>query len=361
MNDSSEVHEDTITLPKQVDHQPKSANVKEKMIVTVSNPPIQQDTIDDLDRSLSTTQSMEYLKTGRKRKSRLDASSPSVNNCSIVNDTVAESDTSTASTVEKSTGRWTIQEHESFVRGLSMYGREWKRVAQIIPTRTAAQVRSHAQKYFQHLEQSQQPQFLQHQHAIDFNDDGCTHDANHVSSIDGTMSSNQTSDREGPIEATSMMLNSMSDSVREEAARIMANPTSVHHEVNLTLQQLRQRYRELQNRLAQIQSKSVNSSTPSKCGAETDNHRTSFVSSPSLQMDEQIVVEVLQARLQQHTTRTTIPPLLYDYGNLNPDSTASHHHPHPDQELNGSAMNRTDENPSDYDGDIETDNDEMNI
>ncbi|KAL9183622.1 hypothetical protein ACHAXT_004478 [Thalassiosira profunda] len=45
-------------------------------------------------------------------------------------------------------GRWTTEEHEAFLRGLKVYGREWKKVAVCIPTRTSAQIRSHAQKYF---------------------------------------------------------------------------------------------------------------------------------------------------------------------------------------------------------------------
>ena len=44
-------------------------------------------------------------------------------------------------------GRWTSAEHEAFLEGLKIYGREWKKVANCIPTRTSAQIRSHAQKY----------------------------------------------------------------------------------------------------------------------------------------------------------------------------------------------------------------------
>lgn len=45
-------------------------------------------------------------------------------------------------------GRWTKEEHEAFLEGLKKYGREWKKVADMIKTRTSAQIRSHAQKYF---------------------------------------------------------------------------------------------------------------------------------------------------------------------------------------------------------------------
>ena len=47
-----------------------------------------------------------------------------------------------------------LQEHEAFLQGLRLYGREWKRVAADIRTRTSAQIRSHAQKYFAKLAKS---------------------------------------------------------------------------------------------------------------------------------------------------------------------------------------------------------------
>jgi SHAQKYF class myb-like DNA-binding protein len=49
------------------------------------------------------------------------------------------------------TGRWTKEEHEAFLGALRMYGKEWKRVAAKVKTRTVVQTRTHAQKYFQKL------------------------------------------------------------------------------------------------------------------------------------------------------------------------------------------------------------------
>ena len=48
-------------------------------------------------------------------------------------------------------GRWSAEEHELFLEGLNKHGREWKKVAEKIKTRTSAQIRSHAQKYFSKL------------------------------------------------------------------------------------------------------------------------------------------------------------------------------------------------------------------
>mmetsp|Transcript_39 Transcript_39/g.106 ORF Transcript_39/g.106 Transcript_39/m.106 type:complete len:157 (-) Transcript_39:170-640(-) len=53
----------------------------------------------------------------------------------------------------RASGRWSRAEHEEFLRCLAIYGREWKKVSQRITTRTAAQIRSHAQKYFKKINQ----------------------------------------------------------------------------------------------------------------------------------------------------------------------------------------------------------------
>jgi len=59
------------------------------------------------------------------------------------------------------TGRWTPEEHLQFVNGFSIiysqiiglqnYGRNWSTIQKLIPTRTASQIRTHAQKFFQRL------------------------------------------------------------------------------------------------------------------------------------------------------------------------------------------------------------------
>lgn len=46
------------------------------------------------------------------------------------------------------TGRWTDQEHEDFINGLRRYGKNWDMLAYSVKTRSATQVRSHAQKFF---------------------------------------------------------------------------------------------------------------------------------------------------------------------------------------------------------------------
>ncbi len=49
------------------------------------------------------------------------------------------------------TGRWNKDEHEKFIEAIRRFGKDWKMVEQHIETRTGAQIRSHAQKFFNRL------------------------------------------------------------------------------------------------------------------------------------------------------------------------------------------------------------------
>lgn len=42
------------------------------------------------------------------------------------------------------TGRWSKEEHEKFMEGLQMYGKDWKKVQEYVGTRSSTQARSHA-------------------------------------------------------------------------------------------------------------------------------------------------------------------------------------------------------------------------
>lgn len=52
----------------------------------------------------------------------------------------------------KLNGRWGKAEHQRFVDGLKKYGKNWKKVEEHVKTRTGAQIRSHAQKFFNRLQ-----------------------------------------------------------------------------------------------------------------------------------------------------------------------------------------------------------------
>lgn len=49
---------------------------------------------------------------------------------------------------EFNNGRWLPNEHYKFVEAIFLYGNEWRKVERYIKTRSAAQARSHAQKFF---------------------------------------------------------------------------------------------------------------------------------------------------------------------------------------------------------------------
>eukprot|EP00548_Thalassiothrix_antarctica_P007662 CAMPEP_0194150242 /NCGR_PEP_ID=MMETSP0152-20130528/42246_1 /TAXON_ID=1049557 /ORGANISM="Thalassiothrix antarctica, Strain L6-D1" /LENGTH=437 /DNA_ID=CAMNT_0038853037 /DNA_START=27 /DNA_END=1340 /DNA_ORIENTATION=- len=127
----------------------------------------------------------------------------------------------------QSAGRWTPEEHQEFLEGLKIFGREWKKVAERIPTRTSAQIRSHAQKYFAKLAREEN-MMLQDQHAASIGN--------------GPNQTNTFVTVPEPVVNVSI-------SVQRNVNRILANPSNVQNEVEETLIELRERYRQLQIRL----------------------------------------------------------------------------------------------------------------
>ncbi|TVU17416.1 hypothetical protein EJB05_33453, partial [Eragrostis curvula] len=53
-----------------------------------------------------------------------------------------------AYTISRPREKWTADEHDRFVHALLIFGRDWKTIEQFVGTKTATQIRSHAQKYF---------------------------------------------------------------------------------------------------------------------------------------------------------------------------------------------------------------------
>uniref|UniRef100_A0A6S8K8Y0 Uncharacterized protein n=1 Tax=Amphora coffeiformis TaxID=265554 RepID=A0A6S8K8Y0_9STRA len=164
----------------------------------------------------------------------------------------------------QSTGRWTDEEHQAFLRGLHTYGREWKKVASHIPTRSSAQVRSHAQKYFAKLQKDEES-WVGHFAGASAEAAGLVCNAVSHEDASGT-------GMEG--------MNHVSSSVQANVARIIAHPENAEREVEDTLRQLRARYEALQRRLEQT-------SSSSPANPDSPNRKRRIVTQPIIPHDDQ--------------------------------------------------------------------------
>lgn len=237
-------------------------------------------------------------------------------------------------------GRWTGDEHQAFLRGLGLYGREWKKVATLIPTRTSSQVRSHAQKYFA-------KQQREHQHSatndLGFSYTGETNSTDDTSlweddgmptsglkgrggmkdddilydELDDTERTTMhgcIGDSSGLVHTTGMSgatrsrsncwYEELPDAVRVQAARIMAHPETVQREVTYTMEQLKQRYRELQEQLQRSQFKAGRDPPPTAApppppSSSSSSSSSSSMASMMLHNEELIALHVLQGGLKR--------------------------------------------------------------
>ena len=61
-------------------------------------------------------------------------------------------DSSLETKKSKKAGHWSKKEHALFLQGIKLHGKNWKKIAGCVGTRSSNQIRSHAQKYFIKLE-----------------------------------------------------------------------------------------------------------------------------------------------------------------------------------------------------------------
>ena len=102
-----------------------------------------------LDSKKSSNKSIKLNKPKKKPKNEVSNNSP---NDSILDNYEIQLNISSEGPEKKEvtfqSGKWTDEEHEKFIEGILNYGNEWKKVQQIIKTRSSTQARSHAQKFF---------------------------------------------------------------------------------------------------------------------------------------------------------------------------------------------------------------------
>jgi SHAQKYF class myb-like DNA-binding protein len=171
--------------------------------------------------------------------------SPTNNKRKRSSSTTSSTCTSSKSPGHQTSGRWTQEEHQAFLEGLKECGREWKKVSLRIPTRTSAQIRSHAQKYFSKLQRdheiltaaaetaSASPFMTAEDESGNF----------FVIGEGGYISGTIVTSNGGTAAAT------LAPSIRRKVERIVSNPRAAQREVENTLDALRERYRQLQQRL----------------------------------------------------------------------------------------------------------------
>lgn len=144
----------------------------------------------------------------------------------------------------QTSGRWTQEEHQAFLEGLKDCGREWKKVSLRIPTRTSAQIRSHAQKYFSKLQRDQESSIA-----------AATALATPFMNAEDESGNFVVVGEGGYISGTIVTSNGgtaaapLAPSIRRKVERIVSNPRAAQREVENTLDALRERYRQLQQRL----------------------------------------------------------------------------------------------------------------
>uniref|UniRef100_A0A7S3V3A7 HTH myb-type domain-containing protein n=1 Tax=Aplanochytrium stocchinoi TaxID=215587 RepID=A0A7S3V3A7_9STRA len=66
----------------------------------------------------------------------------------LVESSAKAADINTNAKPEYRVGRWTTEEHKTFLAGLKLHGKNWKKISLIVKTRSSVQTRTHAQKYF---------------------------------------------------------------------------------------------------------------------------------------------------------------------------------------------------------------------
>jgi SHAQKYF class myb-like DNA-binding protein len=174
-------------------------------------------------------------------------------------------------------GRWTSLEHEAFLRALKVYGREWKKIATVIPNRTSAQIRSHAQKYFAKTEH-ENFQASTEQYSVS------------SSSVDSTLLYDE------PVPP---------EFYAEQMESILRNPTQVETSVCNTLVALKKRYSQLEECLHERDTSNSQSESVAMLAAQTVD-AVFGPATAALELEQQHLLVAAKARYEK---KRKTPPI----------------------------------------------------
>jgi len=201
---------------------------------------------------------------------------------------------------ERSNGRWTKEEHQRFVDAIKVHGKNWKKVEESVGTRSGAQIRSHAQKFFLKLEKD-----------LKTTQKGKESRKSSKKAYEGSISTSDNISDSGKSDANlkgNLSFNELSENLTEASENVMALPVKVEIDAIST-----------ENKLTEVPSVA---SKANEMQAETDNSKLSKTQLLSKLKACEEKVDFFHQFVKQFTASQTNTTTLLK----NPASSNSYHH-----------------------------------